>query len=60
MPTIKQPRNPKPSDDVKGPNFPGSIDPGFDNPYRNPSGDVSGPGDHAGRKPVPADPWPWR
>ncbi len=58
MSTIKPPKDPKPSDDVVGPNFPGSVDPGFDDPYRDPGGDVGRVGRVAGRRPMkPRDRW---
>lgn len=60
MATIKTPRDPRPSDDTCGPNFPSSIDPGFNDPYRNKGGDTVGAGDFAGRrKAEPRDPWGW-
>lgn len=55
---IKPPRDPKPTGDVRGPNFPSSVDPGFNDPYRDKSGDTVGAGDHAGRKPMQKrNPW---
>lgn len=55
MSIIKPPREPKPSDDVRGPNSPGKVDPGFTDPYRNPAGDTTGAGDRAGRPAVHRD-----
>lgn len=58
MPTIPPPRNPKPSGDVRGPNHPATVDPGFDDPFRDRGGDVGRVGRVAGRKPVqPRMPW---
>ena len=47
---IGQPRNPRVSDETRGPNSPDTVDPGFNNPYRNPKGDVGGPGRVTGRE----------
>ena len=52
MPNIRPPRDPRPTGDVKGPNEPANVDPGFNNPYRDTGGDTVGAGDWAGRKPV--------
>lgn len=58
MPKIPMPRTPQPSDDVRGPNSPGTVDPGFSDPDRNPAGDTVGPGDFAGRQKSPGrDPY---
>ena len=55
---IKPPRGPKISGDTIGPNAPGTVDPGFNDPYRNPAGDTVGDGDFAGRKKErPRDPY---
>ena len=52
MPIIRPPRsNPQPTEDVRGPNFPESVDPGFDDAYRNPRGDVGSVRDFVGQKP---------
>lgn len=58
MATIKTPRNPHATDDTRGPNAPATIDPGFDDPFRNPGGDVARPGGYAGKRydKLP-DPW---
>lgn len=54
---IKEPRNPRPTGDTRGPNFPSSVDPGFDNPMRDKGGDTAGAGDVAGRKPAQKPGW---
>ena len=50
MPNIKQPRVPRPSEDVKGPNHPETVNPSFNDPYRDKDGDTVGAGDYAGRQ----------
>lgn len=59
MTTIKTPRDPKPSEEVMGPNHPATTDPGFKDPWRDPGGDVGKPGRVAGRGSPPTNPWPW-
>ena len=60
MPNIPPPRNPKTSDDVRGPNSPGTVDPGFNDPFRNPGGDVGRVGRVTGRRPAETrDPYGW-
>lgn len=49
MPTIRQPRNPRVSGETVGPNSPDTVNPNFDSPYRDPGGDVGGPGRVTGR-----------
>lgn len=49
MSTIKTPKDPTPSNEVMGPNWPGTIDPGFNDEFRDPGGDVGKPGRVAGR-----------
>lgn len=40
MAKIKTPSDPQPSDEVVGPNYAASVDPGFSDPFRNDGGDV--------------------
>lgn len=65
MANIPDPKPPRVTGDTVGPNWPGTVNPGFDNPYRDKGGDTVGAGDYAGRKksdtPSPwAMAWPWR
>src|SRR5579863_2502558 len=53
MSKIGTPRDPKPSDDVMGPNHPSTVDPGFGAPYRDRGGDVGSTTRVAGRRPEP-------
>lgn len=53
---IKPPRNPRPSEDVMGPNHVTNTDPGLRDPWRNPAGDVGAPNRVAGQRPRPPEP----
>lgn len=55
---IKSPGRRMPTDDVTGPNWPGTTDPGFDRPFRNPGGDVGSTTDYVGKKPKNDEPQP--
>lgn len=60
MTQIRPPKNPSATDDVIGPNWPGTVDPGFGNPSRDTTGDTVGAGDYAGRRRAPSrDEWGW-
>jgi hypothetical protein len=50
MANIRTPGAPRATDDTRGPNAPMTIDPGFDDPFRNPAGDVGSPRDYAGKR----------
>ena len=53
MPKIKSPGNKFPTDEVRGPNWVGTTDPGFEDAYRNKGGDVGSTTDYVGKKRKP-------